>query len=156
MASGAPRTRWPVQASWTYLGGPLGINAAGTVDIDPNDPSGNTVYVGTGEANICGSGCVAGTGIYKSTNGGATWTRSVGSRVRGKGVGEIVVKPGDPEHDLRRHDHRAARHDVRVLLGRDPTGAGRAKWGLYKSTNGGATWSSSTTARPTSPSARAT
>ena len=59
---------------WTYLGGPLGINATGTVEIDPNDPTGNTVYVGTGEANICGSGCVAGTGIYKSTNGGSSWS----------------------------------------------------------------------------------
>src|SRR5688572_8862127 len=39
-----------------------------------NDPSGETIYVGTDEANICASGCVAGTGIYKSTDGGATWT----------------------------------------------------------------------------------
>ena len=38
----------------------------------PERPSGNTVYVGTGEANICASGCVAGTGLYKSTNGGDT------------------------------------------------------------------------------------
>ncbi len=59
---------------WEYLGGPLGINSAGSVTIDPNDPTGKTVYVGTGEANICGSGCVAGVGIYKSTNGGQTWT----------------------------------------------------------------------------------
>ena len=36
--------------------------------------SGSTIYVGTGEANICGSGCVAGVGLYKSTNGGLTWT----------------------------------------------------------------------------------
>jgi hypothetical protein len=60
--------------SWKYLGGPLGINAAGSVTIDPNDPSGSTVYVGTGEANICGSGCVAGVGLYKSTDGGASWS----------------------------------------------------------------------------------
>ena len=40
---------------WEYLGGPLGINSAGAVTIDSNDPSGKTVYVGTGEANICGS-----------------------------------------------------------------------------------------------------
>jgi len=51
------------QPNWEYLGGPLGINAAGKVYIDPNDASGNTVYVGTGEANICASGCVAGTGL---------------------------------------------------------------------------------------------
>ena len=65
-------------AEWTYLGGPLGINAAGSVTIDPNDPSGETIYVGTGEANICGSGCVAGVGLYRSTNGGDTWTGPLG------------------------------------------------------------------------------
>ena len=77
------RRRWCVRRTknaladdvkWNYLGGPLGINATGTVEIDPNDPTGQTVYVGTGEANICGSGCVAGTGIYKSTDGGNTWS----------------------------------------------------------------------------------
>ena len=66
------------QPHWLYLGGPLGINAAGAVTVDPNDRLGNTIYVGTGEANICGSGCVAGVGLYKSTNGGATWTRPLG------------------------------------------------------------------------------
>ena len=29
--------------SWTYLGGPLGINAAGSVTLDPNDPNENTI-----------------------------------------------------------------------------------------------------------------
>src|SRR5215510_2262932 len=72
---------------WDYLGGPLGINAAGKVYLDPNDPSGNTVYVGTGEANICASGCVAGTGLYKSTDGGDTWTLLGGNTFKGLGIG---------------------------------------------------------------------
>ncbi|MBP1692737.1 MAG: hypothetical protein H6Q37_620, partial [Chloroflexi bacterium] len=85
------------QPNWQYLGGPLGINAAGSVILDPNDPSGNTVYVGTGEANICGSGCVAGTGLYKSTDGGTTWSGPLGGDVfKGLGIGAIVVKPGSP------------------------------------------------------------
>ncbi|HEX9388315.1 MAG TPA: hypothetical protein VF918_18460, partial [Anaerolineales bacterium] len=84
------------QPSWQYLAGPFGINAAGSVYLDPNDPSGNTVYVGTGEANICGSGCVAGTGLYKSTNGGDTWTKLGGNTFDGLGIGVIVVKPGSP------------------------------------------------------------
>ena len=96
-ASGGPRTPSPPSRKWDYLGGPLGINAAGAVTIDPNDPTGNTIYVGTGEANICGSGCVAGVGLYKSTNGGDTWTGPLGkAELGGKGIGEIVVKPGDP------------------------------------------------------------
>ena len=83
---------------------------------------------------------MAGAGLYKSTDGGDTWTGPLGKPVGGKGIGEIVVKPGDSEHDLRRHDDRPARH-VRVCC----TGVTRpvpdaAQWGLYKSTDGGATW----------------
>jgi hypothetical protein len=82
------------QPHWVYLGGPLGINAAGAVTIDPNDPSGNTIYVGTGEANICGSGCVAGVGLYKSVDGGATWNGPLGkNELGGKGLAAIVVMP---------------------------------------------------------------
>ena len=129
------------QPSWKYLGGPLGINAAGSVMIDPNDPTGNTVYVGTGEANICGSGCVAGTGIYKSTNGGNTWTGPLGGNtLSGLGVAEIVVKPGD-SNTIYAGVTTALRGMSSVCCSgvtRPVPGAG--KWGLYKSTNGGANW----------------
>ncbi len=85
------------EPQWRYLGGPLGINAVGSITIDTNDATGRTIYVGTGEANICGSGCVAGVGLYKSTNGGDTWTGPLGQAELGaKGIGSIVVKPGDP------------------------------------------------------------
>jgi hypothetical protein len=129
------------QPHWEYLGGPLGINAAGAVTIDPNDPSGNTIYVGTGEANICGSGCVAGTGIYKSTNGGDTWTGPLGGEtLSGLGVAEIVVKPGSP-NTLYAAVTTALRGMSSVCCSgvtRPVPGAGR--WGLYKSTDGGDTW----------------
>lgn len=135
------------QPHWEYLGGPLGINSAGTVTIDPNDPSGNTIYVGTGEANICGSGCVAGVGIYKSTNGGDTWTgplggpaTDTGNPLAGKGVGDIVIEPGSPNTiyaatttALRGMSESCCAGVTRPVPGAD-------KWGLYKSTNGGATW----------------
>jgi hypothetical protein len=129
------------QPHWEYLGGPLGINAAGSVYIDPNDPSGNTVYVGTGEANICGSGCVAGTGLYKSTNGGDTWTLLGGNTFNGLGIGSIVVKPGSPG-TIYAGVTTALRGMSSVCcsgITRPVPGAG--KWGLYKSTNGGASWS---------------
>jgi hypothetical protein len=129
------------EVRWRYLGGPLGINAAGSVTIDTNDRNRNTVYVGTGEANICGSGCVAGTGLYKSTNSGRTW-RLLGKDVfAGKGIGEIVVKPGDSKTL-----YVATTTALRGMSSVCCTGVTRpvpgiAKWGLYKSTDGGSSWS---------------
>lgn len=130
------------QPNWKYLGGPLGINAAGSVAIDKNDATGRTIYVGTGEANICGSGCVAGVGLYKSTDAGDTWSGPLGkAELGGKGIGEIVVKPDDP-NTLYVGTTTALRGMSSVCC----TGVTRpvpdaAKWGLYKSTDGGTTWS---------------
>jgi hypothetical protein len=129
------------QPHWEYLGGPLGINAAGAVTIDPNDPSGNTIYVGTGEANICGSGCVAGTGIYQSTDGGDTWTGPLGGdTLSGLGIAEIVVKPGNSNilYAAVTTALRGMSSTCCSGITRPVPGAGR--WGLYKSTDGGANW----------------
>jgi Arc-like DNA binding domain len=132
---------------WDYLGGPLGIHSAGAVTIDANDPSGNTVYVGTGEANICGSGCVAGVGIYKSTDGGDTWTgplggsaTDTGNPLAGKGVGEIIIKPGSPNTIYAATTTALRGMSESCCLGVTRPVPGAAKWGLYKSTDGGATW----------------
>ncbi len=133
---------------WEYLAGPLGIDSAGAVTIDQNDASGNTVYVGTGEANICGSGCVAGVGIYKSTDGGQTWTgplggaaTDTGNPLAGKGVGEILIKPGSP-NTIYAATTTALRGMSEVCCsGVTRPVPGAAKWGLYKSTDGGASWS---------------
>jgi len=126
---------------WQYMGGPLGINATGSVSIDPNDATGNTVYLGTGEANICGSGCVAGTGLYESTDGGATWSAPKGTQYfAGNGIGDIVVEPGHP-NTLYVGVTTALRGMTSVCCSgvtRPVPGAG--KWGLYKSTDGGASW----------------
>jgi hypothetical protein len=130
------------QPRWKYLGGPLGINAAGAVAVDHNDRSGKTVYVGTGEANICGSGCVAGVGLYKSTNGGDTWTGPLGKKELGaKGIGDIIIKPGNPKV-LYVGTTSALRGMSSACC--TPVPARRipdaAQWGLYKSTDGGKTW----------------
>jgi hypothetical protein len=123
---------------WFYLGGPLGINAAGAVSIDRNDRTGSTIYVGTGEANICGSGCVAGVGLYRSRTNGVTWTGPLGkAELGGKGIGDIVVKPGDPKTI-----YVATTTALRGMSSVCCSGITRpvpdaAKWGLYKSTNGG-------------------
>jgi hypothetical protein len=126
------------QPNWEYLGGPLGINAAGSVYLDPNDPTENTVYVGTGEANICGSGCVAGAGLYKSTDGGDTWTKLSGSTFDGLGVGSIVVMPGDPSTIYVGTTTALRGMSSTCCSGVTRPVPGAGQWGLYKSTDGGA------------------
>jgi len=126
---------------WSYLGGPLGINAAGSVTVDPNDKTGNTIYIGTGEANVCGSGCVAGVGLYRSADGGSSWQGPLGKKdLSGKGIAKIVIKPGDP-NTL----YVATTTALRGLSSTCCSGVTRpvpdaAQWGLYKSTDGGKTW----------------
>jgi hypothetical protein len=65
---------------WQFLSGSFGINAIGSLLIDPSDSSGNTLYAGTGEPNASGDS-EAGVGIYKTTNGGQTWTLVPGSNI---------------------------------------------------------------------------
>src|SRR5213075_1847306 len=64
--------------NWTYVSGSFGTNAIGALLVDPSDPTGNTVYAGTGEPNASGDS-EAGVGIYKTTDGGDTWTLVAGS-----------------------------------------------------------------------------
>ena len=92
---------------WEYVSGSFGTNAIGALIIDPTDPSGNTLYAGTGEPNVSADS-EAGVGIYKTTNGGDTWTHLAstvtalttpgngtytGDAFAGRSIGSIVVDP---------------------------------------------------------------
>src|SRR5262249_14153900 len=60
--------------SWSQVSpDQLDQNSVGVLTLDPNDKQGDTLYLGTGEANRCTSGCEAGVGIYTSNNGGKNW-----------------------------------------------------------------------------------
>src|SRR5207248_2415430 len=54
--------------SWTFVSGSFGTNAIGTLTY-----ANGVLYAGTGEPNASGDS-EAGVGIYKSTDGGGTWT----------------------------------------------------------------------------------
>jgi hypothetical protein len=56
--------------TWTFISQSFKTNAIGTLIYD--GPS-NTLYAGTGEPNVSVDSA-AGLGIYKSTDGGNTWT----------------------------------------------------------------------------------
>jgi hypothetical protein len=66
------------QVNWQYRGSGLPTNAIGSLLVDPSDPTGNTVYAGTGEGNASADS-EAGLGIYKTTDGGNTWSLVPGS-----------------------------------------------------------------------------
>jgi hypothetical protein len=61
--------------SWTFVSGSFATNAIGTLTYDAAN---NVLYAGTGEPNSSGDS-EAGLGIYKSADGGNTWTQLAGN-----------------------------------------------------------------------------
>jgi photosystem II stability/assembly factor-like uncharacterized protein len=97
------------------------VAAIGAVAVAPSDP--NIVYVGTGEADARSQFSI-GDGMFKSTDGGKTWAR-IGLRAT-RQIGRIIVDPHDPNR-------------LFVAALGDLYAASPAR-GVYRSTNGGATW----------------
>jgi hypothetical protein len=124
---------------WQFLTEDIGINAVGTIVVDPNDPSGRTLWVGTGEANASGDSA-AGVGLYKSTNGGRTWSGPLGaSAFNNRSVGSIAVDPTNP-NVVYAASTRGVRGVASTTGGAISLIPGAPAWGLYKTTDGGATW----------------
>src|SRR5436190_4278269 len=141
--------------SWTWLTGVLALNSVGALAADPNDASGNTLYVGTGEGNRCSSGCESGVGIYKTTDGGNSWTKlpdacvsnttyncaNSGDAFLGRGINQIVVDPTNPAHIF--VGSALAVRGLSHVIGNGGTTRlepGANEPGLYESTDGGATF----------------
>ena len=85
---------------WTFVSGSFATNAIGTLTYDAAH---NTLYAGTGEPNASGDS-EAGFGIYKSNDGGNTWTQlasntsvpagfGCGLRLRYLGSGGFQIAP---------------------------------------------------------------
>jgi len=113
--------------AWTYV--PLGFPVLGVSSIAINPKNNQEMYVGTGEVYCDSSysqGLVAirptrgsyGMGLFKSTDGGTTWTQSINwTYQQNRGIWDIVINPLNPK----------------VVY------AGTTE-GVYKSTDAGATW----------------
>ena len=98
-----------------------GSYSIGCVTLDPNNA--NVVWVGTGENNSQRS-VSFGDGVYKSLDGGQTWT-NVGLKDSGH-IGNIVVDPRDS--------------NVVWVSAMGPLWNSGGDRGLYKSIDGGTTW----------------
>lgn len=75
--------------TWNALDDQMANLSIGALAMDPNDP--NTIYAGTGEV-FTGTQVPRGTGIFKTSDGGATWTQLDGTaNSRFQAVSRIVV-----------------------------------------------------------------
>ena len=93
----------------------------GCVSIDPNNTE--TIWVGTGE-NVSGRHVGYGDGVYKSLDGGKSWT-NVGLK-NSQHIGQIVIDPRDS--------------NVVYVAAQGPLWSAGGDRGLYKTIDGGKTW----------------
>ncbi len=93
----------------------------GSVAIDPSNPA--TVWVGTGE-NVGGRHVGFGDGVYKSTDGGKTWTNM--GLAASEHISTMVVHPENS--------------DVVWVSVQGPLWTPGGERGLYKTADGGVTW----------------
>lgn len=137
---------------WQWISRGMRTNSIGSITIDPNDRSANTVYVGTGETNSP-QNSNAGTGLYKSIDGGDTWTRVRTEIVdpvvaptaidftMTRGISTVVIEPGRPQTMyVATTTAMLGMTAVRGGQSQD-TGYPQPRVGLYRTDNGGASWS---------------
>lgn len=107
--------------SWMPLFDHEPVSSIGAIAVDPNDP--NVIYVGTGEPCLRGD-ISYGNGMYKSVDGGKTWTHIGLDDTRH--IAKILVDP----------------HDSNIVF---VAAIGHAygpneERGVFRSTDGGKTW----------------
>jgi photosystem II stability/assembly factor-like uncharacterized protein len=107
--------------TWTPIFDGQASYSIGCVTLDPANPE--TVWVGTGE-NVSGRHVGFGDGVYKSLNGGRTWTNM--GLAKSEHIGRILVDPRDS--------------DVVYVAAEGPLWSEGGERGLYKTSDGGKTW----------------
>jgi len=108
--------------TWTPVFDREGSYSIGCIALDPKNPL--TVWVGTGENNSQRS-VSYGSGLYKSDDGGKTW-RNVGLK-NSEHIGRIAIDPKDS--------------NIVYVAAQGPLWGPGGDRGLYKTTDGGKTWS---------------
>src|SRR5204863_6997553 len=107
--------------TWRAIFDEQPTQSVGTIAVAPSDP--NTLYVGSGEG-LPRPDLSVGDGVYKSTDGGATWAH-LGLR-EAQQIPQIAIDPRDPNR-------------IFVAALGHPYGPSRER-GIYRSTDGGRTF----------------
>lgn len=107
--------------TWTAISDAVPSLSVGDIEVDPFDI--DILYLGTGESNTSGDS-YAGTGIYKTTDGGISWQFS--GLPESRHIGRIVIDPYN--------NQRVFAAAMGTLFGTNP------ERGVYRSLDGGATW----------------
>ncbi|HKK44930.1 MAG TPA: hypothetical protein VJ964_05380 [Balneolaceae bacterium] len=121
VASGGVWKTTNAGTSWDPIFDHQSSYSIGCITIDPNNS--NTIWVGTGE-NVGGRHVGYGDGIYKSSDGGHTWT-NMGLK-NSEHISKIIVDPNDS--------------DVIWVAAQGPLWSKGGQRGVYKTTDGGKTW----------------
>jgi photosystem II stability/assembly factor-like uncharacterized protein len=115
--------------TWTGIFDEQGSYSLGAVTVDPKDS--NIVWLGTGENNNQRS-VSFGDGVYKSTDGGATWKRM--GLENSEHIQNIVIDPRNS--------------NVVYVTAIGPLWSAGGHRGLYKTADGGQTWKAVLTVSP--------
>ncbi|MEP6762835.1 MAG: glycosyl hydrolase [Gemmatimonadaceae bacterium] len=108
-------------STWTAVFDSVRASSVGAVAVSPSNS--DIVWVGTGEANNMRSSSW-GVGVFKSNDGGKTWSAPM--LPKSQHIGRIVVDPRDP--------------NVVYVAAMGPLWSPGGERGLYKTTDGGKTW----------------
>jgi photosystem II stability/assembly factor-like uncharacterized protein len=140
-------------ATWTQRTGPTMNAAAYTLAMHPKDP--NVMYAGvnggpcSNPPPICAAGTYFNTkgAIYRTRDGGRTWTELDARYVRDMRVVAVRLDPARPDTL------------VAATFGKLASGGsgnfGTAQSGVLRSTDGGTTWTASTTGMSAAPAEQA-
>jgi hypothetical protein len=127
--------------SWEFVSETFEQQNSSALELDPNDPSHQTIWAGTGEPNACSSGCEVGVGLYESKSGGKGWKGPLGADVFfGRGIGDVQVKPGDSKTIFVASGRATRAISNSCCGGADALIPGAPHFGVYRSTDEGKSW----------------
>jgi photosystem II stability/assembly factor-like uncharacterized protein len=108
-------------STWRPIFDKTGVASIGAIAVAASDPK--VIYVGTGEHGLRGN-VTWGAGVFKSTDGGETWS-SLGLKDT-RQIGAVIVDPNNP--------------DIVLVAAIGHAFGPNEERGVFRSTDGGRTW----------------